>query len=182
MLCLHGKPALFARNHKGDGTWFCSEWGKDDCNFKCSHEEGHWRLYKDAVKVFLAKKQERPKCCAVNSADPSCEERNYARIDVVKDPNDVNFGRGFFRCPKKDKPCISDTCISDTCILLKEPCPFFEWIPCLTKEEEAEYQKLKSMELDQFVTHYAFSYDEWGNRINSISFTPKEKHCLEHHL
>ena len=104
MLCLHGKEALSSYNENGP-FWFCSQVGKDDCHLMCSEEGGY--LYDKAIQAFLATKQERPKCCAV---DKTSEKRNFAKMFVVKDLPNENFGRPFFRCPKKN-----------------ERCEFFEW-------------------------------------------------------
>ena len=100
MLCLHGKPAVSSTTENGT-FWFCGEHPK--CHFICSEEEGD--LYEKAIEAFLTTKQERPKCCAVDSTDPFCEERNFAKIEVVKDPQKENYVRPFFKCSKKDEQC-----------------------------------------------------------------------------
>ena len=100
MLCLHGKPAVSSTTENGT-FWFCGEHPK--CHFICSEEERY--LYDKAIQAFLATKQERPKCCAVNRTGPFSEERNFAKIEVVKDPQKANYGRPFFKCSKKDERC-----------------------------------------------------------------------------
>ena len=95
MLCLHGTPAASSTTENGS-FWFCGEYPK--CHFICPEEEGY--LYDKAIRAFLATNQERPKCCAVDY-----EERNFAKMFVVKDPQSKNYGRPFFKCPKKNERC-----------------------------------------------------------------------------
>ena len=97
MLCLLGKLAASSTTKNGS-FWFCGE--HPGCHFICSEEEGY--LYDKAIQAFLATKQERPKCCAVNKTS---EERNYAKIRVVNDLQKASFGRPFFTCSKKDERC-----------------------------------------------------------------------------
>ena len=92
MLCLHGKPTGATITPSG-AFWECGE--HPSCHFTC-HEKDAF-LYDKAVKKFLATKQAHPKCCSVT---PYSAERNYARIGVVMDIENANFGRPFFTCSK----------------------------------------------------------------------------------
>ena len=96
MLCLHGKPAASSTTENGS-FWFCGQHPK--CHFICPEDEGY--LYDKAIQAFLATKQERPKCCASENS----EERNFAKIRVVKDLLKASFGRPFFTCSKRDERC-----------------------------------------------------------------------------
>ena len=98
MLCLHGTPAASSTTENGS-FWFCGEY--DKCHFICPEDEGY--LYDKAIRAFLATKQERPMCCAIDSSNP--KERNYAKMRVVNDIQKANFGRPFFKCSKKDEKC-----------------------------------------------------------------------------
>ena len=94
MLCLHAKPAASSTTENGS-FWFCDQQPK--CHFICSEEDGY--LYDKAIHAFLATNQAQPKCCvAGNPEDP--EERNFAKIRVVKDPLKANYGDLFSHVQK----------------------------------------------------------------------------------
>ena len=101
MFCLHGKPAVTATTDKGT-FWFCGE--PSSCQLICPEE--HELLYNEAVQKFLKTDQPRPVCCGIEGTD----ERNYARIRVVRDASKASFGRPFFVCSKD-----------------KDQCQYFEW-------------------------------------------------------
>ena len=101
MFCLHGKPAVTATTDKGT-FWFCGE--PSSCHLICPEE--HELLYDEAVQKFLKTDQPRPVCCGIEGTD----ERNYARIRVVRDASKASFGRPFFVCSKE-----------------KDQCRYFEW-------------------------------------------------------
>ena len=95
MLCLHGKPAVTSTNEKGT-FWSCAE--SPRC-FKCSQEDAS--LYEKAINVFLATKQERPKCCPIT--DDTEGEWCYATFRVLTGKErrkfkEENIGRPFFTC------------------------------------------------------------------------------------
>ena len=95
MLCLHGEKATSSTTK--DGTfWFCNK--SDKCRFVCSDELKD--LYEAAIKTFLETKQPLPKCC-MGEKTP----RTHAEMKVVTDMNKANFGRPFFKCPKRDNNC-----------------------------------------------------------------------------
>ena len=114
MLCLQGEKCCAAtsfKNGKHGTFWFCSN-RSDDCLFKCTEEDQAY-LYDKAVKAFLASKQDRPKCCAITSTTvkngvaeiPVVIGHLYAKMKVVTDMENENFGRPFFVCPKRHNPC-----------------------------------------------------------------------------
>ena len=99
MKYLHGKEALASTTENGN-FWICAQYPK--CQFICSEDDGY--LYDKAIQAFLATNQVLPKCCVLkDSNDP--QERNFAKIWVVKDPEKESYGRPFFTCSKKDDRC-----------------------------------------------------------------------------
>ena len=96
MLCLHGKPDVTSTTENGT-FWFCGEPCR--CDFICSDEQAY--LYEEAIKAFLATKQNRPACCRIGTS----EEYNYARLRVVRDAEKESFGRPFFTCSKENDRC-----------------------------------------------------------------------------
>ena len=96
MLCLHGKKAAYSK--RGE-LWLCNQ--RDSCHFSCREDEAF--LYDKAIKEFLATNQARPMCCGVTPE--ASAERNYARLEVVKDITKTSFGRPFFKCSKYIDGC-----------------------------------------------------------------------------
>ena len=98
------------KNGKYGTFWYCRN-RSDDCHFICTEDQAH--LYDKAVKAFLATNQDRPKCCAITSTahvngvtkPPVVIGRQYAEMKVVTDMEKESFGRPFFACPAKRKPC-----------------------------------------------------------------------------
>ena len=120
MLCLHGKQAGTSTTKNGT-FWYCKQ-RNSPCHFICSEDQAP--LYDKAVKEFLATKQDRPKCCAVEIPGTTYYEhtmrtlmndggnvkipkvrRNYAKMKVVTDMEKESFGRPFFVCSKENDPC-----------------------------------------------------------------------------
>ena len=91
-ICLCGIPV--GGNFTKEGLCFeCSF-----CHYFCTEQDAF--IYDQGVKKFLATKQDRPRCCMNEGL-----MRNYARMRVVTDMKKENFGRPFFVCSKKHKPC-----------------------------------------------------------------------------
>ena len=91
MQCLHGKEAASLANENGN-FWFCAQNPK--CQFICSEDDSY--LYEKAIQAFLSANQALPRCCVL---------KDFAKFNVVKDPNKKSYGRGYFMCPKKDNRC-----------------------------------------------------------------------------
>ena len=110
MLCLHGDKCYATTSYEDDIFWYCAHLDSS-CHFICTEDDV--KLYAKAVKVFLATKQGRPKCCAITSTrvkdgvaeTPVVIGRNYAKMKVKTDPEDDNFGRPYFVCSKKTDRC-----------------------------------------------------------------------------
>ena len=91
MKCLHGEPA--AQSTTQNGTfWYCNQ--NPGCNFVCSAEESY--LYEKAIFAWRVTEQLHPRCA---------EHNRLAGMHVVKDLMKANYGRPFFRCSDKKKPC-----------------------------------------------------------------------------
>ena len=119
MLCLHGKEAIKSTTENGT-FWFCNQTKK--CHFICSEEQGP--LYQKGVKAFLDTHQGQPRCCdnkipcvkVLTDDDKYIElpagyctsgrsTRRYAKMKVVTDMKNTDFGRPFFVCSKKYNRC-----------------------------------------------------------------------------
>ena len=126
MLCLHGKPTG-SRLRYGYRTPVRYDYCKkpSTCHFEVYSNDKHKDLYCEAVKTFLATNQKLPKCCVEIAGsyprsmedlmlDPRGETpevaRNYAKMKVVSDKENGNFGRPYFVCSK-----------------FKNKCNYFEW-------------------------------------------------------
>ena len=125
MLCLHGKPAGTSTTKNGT-FWHCDQ--PEKCHLMCLKD--HAPLYDKCVKAFLATHQTRPKCC-VSEKPNGCKteipevaaERNYAKMKVVTDKENENYGRPFFVCSKEN-----------------DQCHYFEWgDKCLVKRPVCEH-------------------------------------------
>ena len=91
MKCLHGEPAAQSTTQNGS-FWFCTQ--NPSCNFICSEDEAY--LYEKAITAWRAMNQPHPRCV---------EHNKLAKMYVVKDLMKVNYGRPFFTCLEKSKPC-----------------------------------------------------------------------------
>ena len=91
MKCLHGEPAAQSTTQNGS-FWFCNQ--NPSCNFICSEDEAY--LYEKAITAWRAMNQPHPRCV---------EHNKLAKMYVVKDLMKVNYGRPFFTCLEKSKPC-----------------------------------------------------------------------------
>ena len=68
------------------------------CHYYCTEEDAF--IYDQAVKKFLATKQPQPLCCNVDAII-----RVKAKMRVKTDVKSDDFGRPYFVCSKKRKPC-----------------------------------------------------------------------------
>ena len=91
MNCLHEKPAASSTTSNGS-FWFCGQ--NPTCNFFCAEDEGY--MYEKAITAWRCTEQPHPRCD---------EHRKLAKMCVVKDLMKVNYGRPFFVCGEKAKPC-----------------------------------------------------------------------------
>jgi hypothetical protein len=91
MNCLHGQPAATSTTQNGS-FWFCNQ--NPSCNFFCSEDEGY--LFEKAIDAWKSTKQTHPKCT---------KHQKLAKMRVVKDLMKPNYGRPFFVCSDKAKPC-----------------------------------------------------------------------------
>ena len=128
MLCLHGEPAGTSTTKNGT-FWHCKQIGSS-CHLMCSEDQSP--LYAKTVKEFLATKQAQPKCC-VREKPYGCKveipkvavERNYAKMKVIIDKENENYGRPFFVCSKEN-----------------DRCSYFEWgDECLVKRPLCKHGK-----------------------------------------
>ena len=71
----------------------------DWCHFFCTEEDQF--IYDQAVKKFLARKQPHPLCCMTEGL-----VRTKAKMKVITDPKDGDFGRPYFVCSNKNDPCM----------------------------------------------------------------------------
>ena len=122
MRCLHGKRAG-SRLRYGYRTPvrynYCQQ--PSTCHFEVYSNDRHKDLYYEAVKTFLATNQKLPKGCVKIAGsyprsmedlmlDPRGEKtpevaRNYAKMKVVSDKENGNFGRPYFACSKSKNKC-----------------------------------------------------------------------------
>ena len=156
MLCLHGEKCYVAstfKNGKYETFWYCRN-RSDDCHFKCTEDQAH--LYDKAVKkAFLASKQDRPKCCAITSTTvkngvaeiPVVIGHPYAEMKVVTDMEKESFGRSFFVCSAKHKPCNyfawgptgdeNETVVKNQCMEAKKRKPLDDTVSSTSDAEPA---------------------------------------------
>ena len=91
MKCLHGEPCAQSTTQKGT-FWYCNQ--PQNCNFLCSEDESY--LYEKAITAWKCTEQPQPRC----------EKHNkLAKMRVVKDLMKASYGRPFFVCADKAKPC-----------------------------------------------------------------------------
>ena len=129
MLCLHGKPS--GTSTTNNGTFIhCNQ--PEKCYFMCS--EDHVPLYDKAIKGFLKTNQTRPKCCVTEkphgckAENPESDaERNHAKLKVITDKENENYGRPFFVCSKENNQC-SYFEWGDQCLVKRLVCKHGE--PC----------------------------------------------------
>ena len=91
MKCLHSKPAAHSTTQNGS-FWFCHQ--NPSCNLFCCKDEGY--LYEKAITAWRAMKQPHPRCGGHNK---------LAKMRVVRDLMKASYGRPFFVCSDKLKPC-----------------------------------------------------------------------------
>lgn len=91
MKCLHGETAAHSTTQNGS-FWFCNQ--NPSCNFFCSEDEGY--LFEKAIFAWRCTEQPHPRCD---------EHHKLAKMCVVKDLIKASYGRPFFVCSDKSKPC-----------------------------------------------------------------------------
>jgi hypothetical protein len=91
MNCLYGKPAAYSTARNGS-FWFCGQ--NPSCNFFCTEDDGY--LYEKAITTWRSMNRPHPQCGG---------HHKLAEMCVVKDLMKVNYGRLFFVCSEKSKPC-----------------------------------------------------------------------------
>ncbi len=91
MECLHGEPASSSRTTNGL-FFYCGQ--KPSCNFFCPQND--CSFFQNAIVMWRNS----------NSPQPRCHKRKkLAKMRVVKDIFKLSFGRPFFVCSDKEKPC-----------------------------------------------------------------------------
>mgnify|MGYP002804323653 CR=1 FL=1 len=91
MKCLHEEPCAQSTTQKGS-FWYCNQ--NPSSNFFCSEDESY--LYEKAITAWKCTEQ----------AQPRCEKHSkWAKMRIVKDLMKANYGRPFFVCSDKSKPC-----------------------------------------------------------------------------
>jgi hypothetical protein len=91
MECLHGKPASSSKTTNGV-FFYCGQ--KPSCNFFCSQNDCSY--FENAIAMWRNSNSPQPRCH---------EHKKLAKMLVVKDIFKPSFGRPFFVCPDKEKPC-----------------------------------------------------------------------------
>ena len=161
MLCLCGKPT--------NGSWHCVQ--DPCCGFSCPKGE-EW-LYDRAVKMFLATKQARPKCCPVM---PESSERNPTKFKVVLPPAGATFKVNFteyifpdFGCPSFECPKGEDGCtyfvLGDRPIIDIPRCQ--HGAPCLKVWEEGPNKGRWSLSCPE-IRENSCSFFQWFEPEDSV--------------
>ena len=91
MKCLHGEPCAQSTTQKGT-FWYCNQ--SKSCNFFCSEDESY--LYEKAITAWKCTEQPQPRCE---------KHSKLTKMRVVKDLMKASYGRPFFVCADKSKPC-----------------------------------------------------------------------------
>ena len=97
-LCLKSEDEVLTRrtlcsfNYSCTSFWYCNQ--NPSCNFFCSEDVSY--LYEKALTAWKCTEQPQPRC----------EKHNkLAKMRIVKDLMKANYGRPFFVCADKSKPC-----------------------------------------------------------------------------
>ena len=91
MECLHGKPVSSSKTENGL-FFYCGQ--KPSCNFFCPQNDCSY--FENAMAMWRNSNSPQPRCH---------EHKKLAKMQVVKDILKPSFGRPFFVCPDKEKPC-----------------------------------------------------------------------------
>ena len=91
MECLHGEPASSSKTTNGV-FFYCGQ--KPSCNFFCPQNDCSY--FHNAIAMWRNSNTPQPKCH---------EHKKLAKMLVVKDIFKPSFGRPFFVCSDKEKPC-----------------------------------------------------------------------------
>ena len=91
MECLHGKPASSSKTENGLFFYFGQ---KPSCNFFCPQNDSSY--FQNAIAMWRNS----------NSLQPRCHDhKKLAQMRVMKAISKPSFGRPFFVCSDKEKPC-----------------------------------------------------------------------------
>ena len=121
MRCLHGEPAAHSTTQNGS-FWFCNQ--NPSCNFFCCEDEGY--LYEKAITALRATNQPHPRCGG---------HSKLAKMRVVRNLMKASYGRLFFVCSNKLKPC-SFWVWGDVRPLVKPEC--HHGFPCMIRKVKKE--------------------------------------------
>ena len=91
MECLHGLPASSTVTQKST-FWFCGE--SPSCEFFCSDQDCY--MFGKAVTAYRKSGCVHPRCYG---------HGHLAKMRMVKDKNNQNYGRPFFVCSERSNPC-----------------------------------------------------------------------------
>ena len=92
MECLHGEPASSSKTTNGV-FFYCGQ--KPSCNFFCPKNDCSY--FHNAIAMWRNSNTPQPKCH---------EHKKLTKMLVVKDIFKPSFGRPFFICSDKEKPCL----------------------------------------------------------------------------
>ena len=91
MECLHGKPASSSKTENGL-FFYCGQ--KPSCNFFCPQNDCSY--FENAIAMWRNSDSLQPRCHG---------HKKLTKMLVVKDIFKPSFGRPFFVCSDKEKPC-----------------------------------------------------------------------------
>ena len=91
MECLHGKLASCSKTSNGV-FFYCGQ--EPTCNFFCPQNDCSY--FQNAIAMWRNSNSPQPKCH---------KHKKLAKLRVVKDILKSSFGRPFFVCSDKEKPC-----------------------------------------------------------------------------
>ena len=91
MECLPGLPASSTMTQKGT-FWFCGQ--KPSCEFFCPDQDCY--MFGKAVTAYRKSGSVHPRCYG---------HGRLAKIQMVKDTSNNNYGRPFFVCSERENPC-----------------------------------------------------------------------------
>ncbi len=145
MKCLHGEPAAQSVTQNGS-FWFCDQ--NPSCHFICSADKCN--LFERAITAWQATNEPHPRCV---------EHNKLAKMHVVKDMLKVNYGRPFFVCSEKAKPCLF-WIWGDMCPLVRPDCR--HGVPCaIRKVKKGGMNKDRKFFCCPNKKEVSFKYFDW---------------------